>query len=227
MTSEKSKKSVVLTTDVNTKQRARGAASQRKLLKAANDVFWSNGFSASTIAQIVEASELSVGSFYHQFSGKDELLQVCIAQVLEDFEHTLSKLDMSFEVNQNLFTVMYRIAVSGRKLIARNRGVYRALSELTQTNSGKYGSLQIISPTTAKRVMDVIDSYGAKKTTVPSSVQVDHAVQLIAMSVLQTELGMGPLFPKSRMAFGKMLASAACGILGCDIPVGAEPHCKL
>ncbi|WP_375267089.1 hypothetical protein [Planktotalea sp.] len=34
------------------------------------------------------------------------------------------------------------------------------------------------------------------------------------MSGLQTELGMGPLFPQDVDAFAKVIARAACGILG-------------
>ena len=44
--------------------------------------------------------------------------------------------------------------------------------------------------------------------------ETSHAVQLITMSGLQTELGMGPLFPQDVDAFAKVIARAACGILG-------------
>ncbi len=48
----------------------------------------------------------------------------------------------------------------------------------------------------------------------PDPQTVAHAVQLIAMTVLQTELGMGPHYSRNTQAFAAVIARAACGILG-------------
>jgi AcrR family transcriptional regulator len=54
-------------------QWARTAETQRSLLDAAREVFTEQGFSESSIADVVERAGSSVGSLYHHFGGKSEL----------------------------------------------------------------------------------------------------------------------------------------------------------
>lgn len=48
--------------------------SERALLSAAHSLFVEKGFEKTSIKEIVAASGLSVGSFYHHFKSKDDLL---------------------------------------------------------------------------------------------------------------------------------------------------------
>jgi AcrR family transcriptional regulator len=52
---------------------ARSDATQQRILDAATEVFSTRGFSAATMADIVEHSGASIGSIYHHFGGKREL----------------------------------------------------------------------------------------------------------------------------------------------------------
>jgi AcrR family transcriptional regulator len=52
---------------------SRTAETQRALLVAAREIFTERGFTESSIADIVERAESSVGSLYHHFGGKSEL----------------------------------------------------------------------------------------------------------------------------------------------------------
>jgi AcrR family transcriptional regulator len=52
---------------------SRTAETQRALLAAAREIFTERGFTESSIADIVERAESSVGSLYHHFGGKSEL----------------------------------------------------------------------------------------------------------------------------------------------------------
>jgi AcrR family transcriptional regulator len=54
-------------------QWGRTAQTQRALLDSARQVFTERGFSDSSIADIVERADSSVGSLYHHFGGKNEL----------------------------------------------------------------------------------------------------------------------------------------------------------
>ncbi|MBO5859914.1 MAG: TetR/AcrR family transcriptional regulator [Clostridia bacterium] len=45
-----------------------------KIINAAWELFYENGYENTTIEDIVERSETSKGTFYHHFSGKDALL---------------------------------------------------------------------------------------------------------------------------------------------------------
>ncbi len=52
---------------------ARTDATQQRILDAATEVFSTRGFSAATMADIVDHSGASIGSIYHHFGGKKEL----------------------------------------------------------------------------------------------------------------------------------------------------------
>lgn len=196
------------------KRSKRGLEAEQKLLDAANTVFWAHGFAGCTIAQIIDASGLSVGSFYHQFNDKRELLDRGTENVVEDFRETFKKLDLSASANRSLFEMLHRLTLSGRALIARNRGFYRALSEIAQNQIDGFGPLRIIGPTVIAGVAAEIDGYSDQLSVPASRETVAHAVQLIIMCALQTELGMGPQFPSDEEEFANVIARAACGVLG-------------
>ena len=111
------------------KRSARAIETERKFLEAANEVFWRNGFAAANIKEIIDTSGQSVGSFYHQFEDKADLLARSATRVIDDFDSVVSQIELSRQANGDLFTLFYRLAVAGRSLVERNRGVYRALSE--------------------------------------------------------------------------------------------------
>jgi AcrR family transcriptional regulator len=52
---------------------AKTDATQQRILDAATDVFAARGFTAATMADIVDHSGASIGSIYHHFGGKKEL----------------------------------------------------------------------------------------------------------------------------------------------------------
>jgi AcrR family transcriptional regulator len=58
---------------VSTRRWARTDATQQRILDAATEVFSTRGFSAATMADIVDHSGASIGSIYHHFGGKKEL----------------------------------------------------------------------------------------------------------------------------------------------------------
>ena len=57
------------------------SATKEKVLDAAVEVFGEHGFTAATMAEIVERSGVSVGSIYHHFGGKSEVFNA----IWEDF----------------------------------------------------------------------------------------------------------------------------------------------
>ncbi|MGN5238597.1 TetR/AcrR family transcriptional regulator [Rhodococcus sp. SJ-3] len=57
------------------------SATKDKVLDAAVEVFGEHGFTAATMAEIVERSGVSVGSIYHHFGGKTEVFNA----IWEDF----------------------------------------------------------------------------------------------------------------------------------------------
>lgn len=192
----------------------RGAETEQKLLDAANEVFWDNGFAGAKIAQIVSASDLSVGSFYHLYSDKKDLLDRATERLIEDFHQAFAAIDLSREANSDFFTMIYRLCVEGRLLVGRHRGIYRATAELAQNDISGFGPLQVIVPTMFNAVERVMPDYADQ---LPPNITLDdvpYVMQLVSMTVLQTELGLGPFFPKDIETFARLIARAACGIVG-------------
>jgi AcrR family transcriptional regulator len=56
-----------------TRRWAKTDATQQRILDAATEVFAARGFTAATMADIVDHSGASIGSIYHHFGGKKEL----------------------------------------------------------------------------------------------------------------------------------------------------------
>ena len=69
-----------------TRRWARTDATQQRILDAATDVFSARGFSAATMADIVEHSGASIGSIYHHFGGKKELFLAIYDRLSADVE---------------------------------------------------------------------------------------------------------------------------------------------
>jgi AcrR family transcriptional regulator len=70
-----------------TRRWARTDATQLRILDAATAVFSARGFSAATMADIVEHSGASIGSIYHHFGGKKELFLAIYDRLSADVEH--------------------------------------------------------------------------------------------------------------------------------------------
>jgi AcrR family transcriptional regulator len=69
-----------------TRRWARTDATQLRILDAATEVFSTRGFSAATMADIVEHSGASIGSIYHHFGGKKELFLAIYDRLSADVE---------------------------------------------------------------------------------------------------------------------------------------------
>lgn len=72
-------------------QWGRTAQTRRALLDAAREVFVQHGFSAASIADVVERAGSSVGSLYHHFGGKSELFLALWQEHQEAHEQAASK----------------------------------------------------------------------------------------------------------------------------------------
>ena len=70
---------------------ARTDATQQRILDAATEVFSTRGFSAATMADIVEHSGASIGSIYHHFGGKKELFLAIYDRLSAEVERPHSR----------------------------------------------------------------------------------------------------------------------------------------
>ena len=68
---------------------AKTDATQQRILDAATDVFAARGFTAATMADIVDRSGASIGSIYHHFGGKKELFLAIFDRMAAEIEHRI------------------------------------------------------------------------------------------------------------------------------------------
>ena len=123
-----------------------------KIIDAAWQLFYRQGYDDTTVEEIIEASGTSRGSFYHYFQGKDALLST-LADVFdrkyEELTETLDPNQDRFEqlmyLNRELFAMLensisldlvarlysYQLVTRGDKsLLDHNRTYYRLLRQI-------------------------------------------------------------------------------------------------
>jgi AcrR family transcriptional regulator len=72
-----------------TRRWAKTDATQQHILDAATEVFAARGFTAATMADIVDHSGASIGSIYHHFGGKKELFLAIFERLAADINGRL------------------------------------------------------------------------------------------------------------------------------------------
>ncbi|MDA8017550.1 MAG: TetR/AcrR family transcriptional regulator [Thermoanaerobaculia bacterium] len=73
-------------------QQAKSEATRQRALDAALQLFSQQGFRATTIRQIAETADLSVGNVYYHFPSKEAIFE----RLLEDFSHRIFDSDSPF-----------------------------------------------------------------------------------------------------------------------------------
>ena len=84
-----------------------------KIVSAAWQLFYEQGYDDTTIDEIVEASGTSKGSFYHYFDGKDALLSSLsylfdekYDELMETMDPAMNPVDKLIYINQELFLMI-------------------------------------------------------------------------------------------------------------------------
>ncbi|MDD7216327.1 MAG: TetR/AcrR family transcriptional regulator [Anaerovoracaceae bacterium] len=124
-----------------------------KIVSAAWQLFYRQGYDDTTIDEIVEASGTSRGSFYHYFEGKDALLSSLsylfdekYEELMETMDTNLSPIEKLIFLNQELFGMIENtvsvdllcqlfssqlITKGERHLLNTNRTYYKLLRQIT------------------------------------------------------------------------------------------------
>ena len=124
-----------------------------KIVSAAWQLFYRQGYDDTTIDEIVEVSGTSRGSFYHYFEGKDALLSSLsylfdekYEELMETMDTNLSPIEKLIFLNQELFGMIENtvsvdllcqlfssqlITKGERHLLNTNRTYYKLLRQIT------------------------------------------------------------------------------------------------
>ncbi|MEU8248746.1 TetR/AcrR family transcriptional regulator [Nonomuraea sp. NPDC048916] len=91
----------------------RSSSTRDALLRAAREVFLAKGYGEATVADIVEASGISVGSLYHHFGGKPGLFLALWEQFMRGQEERTSRATRASEGTQERFLAGARAYLEG------------------------------------------------------------------------------------------------------------------
>ena len=133
-----------------------------KIITAAWDLFYEQGYEDTTVEEIIEKSGTSKGSFYHYFEGKDALLGSLSYIFDEEYERLQGELDENmnsfdkllylnsklFEmieerIDMDLLTRLYstQLVTKGEKHLLDNKRLYYKLLRKIVTVGQKKGEL--------------------------------------------------------------------------------------
>ena len=125
-----------------------------KIIDAAWQLFYRQGYDDTTVEEIIEESNTSRGSFYHYFPGKDALLSTLsdvfdqkYTALMEDIDPEMDRFDQLMYLNQELFTMMENsisldllarlyssqlVTRGDKSLLDHNRTYYRLLRQIVR-----------------------------------------------------------------------------------------------
>ncbi|CTQ54407.1 Toluene efflux pump ttgABC operon repressor [Roseibium album] len=106
---------------------------RRQIVDAADDLFYSGGFSQTSFADIAAAVKISRGNFYYHFKSKDEILDAVIGKRLDDREKLLASWDQTAESPASRIECFIKIVIVNQaKIMAYGCPVGTLTAELTK-----------------------------------------------------------------------------------------------
>ena len=81
---------------VMTTMKQKGQANRQRIVDAANDLFYQQGYNTTSFAEVAEASGVPKGNFYYYFKSKDELLEAVIEMRLKGIRAMLTEWEVGF-----------------------------------------------------------------------------------------------------------------------------------
>lgn len=96
---------------------------KQQIMKAALELFASEGYHASSIARIAGYAGISKGLLYNYFSSKEELLDSIMALGIEKFHHITEEIQHELDTPEELMMYIH----GGFELIRREPEFYRLL----------------------------------------------------------------------------------------------------
>ena len=148
-----------------------------RIVSAAWQLFYEQGYEHTTVEEIIEASETSTGSFYHYFDGKDSLLSTLADLFDEKYEALQETMDPSMNaLDQLLFlnSELFRTIENSVSL--------ELLARLLSTQLVTAGSKHLLDHRrTYYRLLRKIISWGQERGELSNRQNVSEMVKLYAL----------------------------------------------
>lgn len=111
-----------------------------RIVKAADDLFYRQGFEHTSFADIADAVQISRGNFYHYFKTKDEILDAVINERLAKTRMMLERWEVEGETPEDRIRSFIYILIANRSDIRRyGCPVGTLCSELAKLNHSSQG----------------------------------------------------------------------------------------
>jgi AcrR family transcriptional regulator len=109
-----------------------GRTVPERLLVAARDLFAEQGFSGTSVADIVDAAGVTKGAMYHYFASKEDLLQEIYARVLRmQTERLEAVMARDLPVAERLWTAAADVVATSAENLSSTVIFFRSLHELS------------------------------------------------------------------------------------------------
>ncbi len=105
-------------------------STKSRIVKAAWNLFYKNGYEHTTIEDIIEASKTSKGTFYHYFKGKEALLNSLSYLFDEKYEELSSVIDPDLSCYDKLLFLNHELFYMIEKSVDINLLAYLYSSQL-------------------------------------------------------------------------------------------------
>ncbi len=194
-------------------QQNRSAASEKKLVEAAEMLFARHGYTHTKVSEIIRESGVSTGTFYHRFSDKEGLLVVMMQRFVAQASAMIAKWGQTTGQHETLHALLTSLAEIVFDTITDRLGVYRAMQEVAQTIPDYWQAFGTLGQDLTRHTRAALESHRAEITVADLDAATTHAVQVMLLLIIQTRLGAGIMFPKTRDAFVPIVVQAGLGIL--------------
>ncbi len=148
-----------------------------KIITAAWDLFYDQGYDNTTIEEIIESSGTSKGSFYHYFEGKDALLGSLSYIFDEEYERLQDELDE----DMNSFDKLMFLNAELFKMIEERIDI-ELLTRLYSTQLVTKGEKYLLdSKRIYYKLLKKIVGEGQKKSEITTEMSINEIVKIYAM----------------------------------------------
>ena len=149
-----------------------------KIINAAWDLFYEQGYEDTTVEEIIEKSGTSKGSFYHYFEGKDALLGSLSYIFDEEYEKLQAKMPEDMPCFEKLLYLNRELF-----LVIEDRIDIDLLTRLYSTQLVTKGEKQLLdSKRLYYKLLRKIVTEGQKNSELTDKMTVNEIVKLYAMS---------------------------------------------
>lgn len=123
----------------------RSIESKEKIVASAYKLVKRNGYSKTGIRDIVDAAQVSIGTFYSYFKDKNDIALEILRSYSEEFygklaSETISSLDKNVDLTEVVYQILSRMLVAAQK----NPNLHRELIVLSLTDEKISATIKII-----------------------------------------------------------------------------------